>query len=96
MSTWRHIRGLSSRRKELDESRLEAVRAPRIRDVALHHQKLRLRRQNAAVARSLAIAFAIQLLPSAPQAFLLCTLHLFVFLLDPSRSQLHPNDIRLL
>jgi hypothetical protein len=65
--------------------------------VALHHQKPQLRRQSAAATCSFAIAFGIQLLPSAPQTFLLSTLHLlFVFLLDPSGSQLHPNDIRLL
>jgi hypothetical protein len=65
--------------------------------VALHHQKPQLRRQSAAAARPFAIAFAIQLLHSAPQIFLLSTLHLlFVFLLDFNRSQPHPNDIRLL
>jgi hypothetical protein len=85
---------LSSRRKELDESCFGEIRRLSIRDVALHHQKPQLGRQSAAVARSFAIAFAIQLLPPAPQKFLLSILHLlFVFL---SRSQLHPNHILLL
>jgi hypothetical protein len=59
-------------------------------------KKPQLGRQSAAVARSFAIASAIQLLPPAPQNFLFSILHLFVFLLDPSRSQLHPNHICLL